>query len=187
MSSLKCLSPGHTRSKRPNLNVSHSSSLLVNQPELRVTRYFYYLFALVLSTVCGTSMAQSYEYGQERGYVFDQKYVKRISIKQAEQVLGSPGLFDALLSSNWGKEVIKDGRVKRAGDRLVLEFVGKTPLSLRDFTRKETIQSEGDAQTFKYIKGVRGYHLVGVEFGHDQPAFLLVAYSGNEIYFVDTN
>ena len=148
---------------------------------------FYYFFALVLSTVGGASIAQSYEYGQRQGYIFSQKYVKRIPIKQAEQIAGSPGLFESLLFSSWGKEVIKDGRVKRVGDRLILQFGGKEPLSLRDFTRKETVQSEGDSQTFTYIKGVRGYHVVGVKFSNDQPAFLLVSYSGDEIYFVDTN
>lgn len=132
-------------------------------------------------------MAQSYEYGQSQGYIFDQKYIKRISVKQAEQVIGSPGFFEPLLSSNWGKEVIKDSRVKRSGDRLILQFGGKPPLSLKDFSLQPTMQSEGDSQTFTYIKSVRDYHVVGVEFGHDQPAFLLVSHSGSEIYFVDTN
>lgn len=132
-------------------------------------------------------MAQSYEYGQRQGYIFAQKYVKRISVAQAEKVIGSPGFFESLLSSNWGKEVIKDGRVRRSADRLILEFGGRAPLSLKDYTLKETKQREGDSQTFKYIKGLRDYHLVGVEFGHDQPAFLLVSYSGREIYFVNTN
>ncbi len=148
--------------------------------------YFHCLLALVLSAFGGASMAQTYEYGQRQGYIFAQKYVKRISVEQAEQVIGSPGFFEPLLSFNWGKEAIKDGRVKRSGDRLILQFDGRAPLSLKDFVRKPTKQSEGDSQEFKYITRVRDYHVVGVVFGHDQPAFLLVSYSGEKIYFVNT-
>jgi hypothetical protein len=152
-----------------------------------MTRNLHYLLALALSTLCSASTAQSYEYGQRQGYIFDQKYVKRISIQQAEQVIGSVGFFVPLLSGSWKNEVIKDGRVKRSGDRLILQFNGKSPLSLRDYTLKETAQSEGDSQTFTYIKSVRDYHVIGVEFANDQPAFLLISYSGREIYFVNTN
>ena len=152
-----------------------------------MTRSFRHLLTLALLAFCAESMAQSYEYGQRQGYIFDQKYVRRISVQQAEKVISVPGFFEPLLSPNWGREVIQDSRVQRVGDRLILQFGGKPPLSLRDYTLKETKQSEGDSQKFRYIKSVRGYHLVGVEFGHDQPAFLLISQLGSEIYFVDTN
>ena len=152
-----------------------------------MARSFRYCLILVLSIFCSVSIAQSYEYGQRQGYIFSQAYVQRISLQHAERIMGSPGLFGQLLSLNWRKEVIKDRRVKRVGDRLILQFDARPPLSLRDFVRQETMQSEGDAQTYTYIQSARDYHVVGVEFGHDQPAFLLVAYSGSTIYFVDTN
>ncbi len=150
-----------------------------------MNKSFRILLAIVFASICTSAVAQSYEF--QHGYIFKQKYVKRISLTKAEQIAGVPGLFEPLLSWNWGGEVIKDSRVKRSGDRLFLEFFGRARLSLRDFSSEPTNQKEGDSQKFKYIKSVPGYHIVGVEFGHDQPAFLLVSESGLNIYFVDTN
>jgi hypothetical protein len=142
------------------------------------------LITTLFFSICSPSLAQSYDYRQ--GYIFEQKYIKRISLKQAEQVAASPGLFNPFLSWDWGPEKISDSRIKRARGQLVLDFAGKSPLSLRDYSRKLTKQAEGDSQQFQYLKSVPGYHIIGVTFGHDQPAFLLVSESGRDLYFVDT-
>lgn len=129
-------------------------------------------------------MAQSYEF--RHGYIFDQRYVERISLKQAEKIVNIQGLFEPLMAFDWmqEKEEIKDARVKRIGGRLVLAFGGRVPLSLKNFSTK---QGDGELQVFKYIKSVPGYHIVGIEYGHDQPQFLLVSELSSRIYFVDTH
>ncbi|WP_395704091.1 hypothetical protein [Aquabacterium sp.] len=139
---------------------------------------------LALAAGCTDSIAQAYEFRQ--GYIFDQRYVERISVSQAEKIANTPKLFEPLMSFDWTqqKEAIKDPRVKRIGDRLVLSFGGGAKLSLKNFSAK---QGDGDSQIFKYIKSIPGYHIVGVEYGHDQPQFLLVSESGAHVYFVNTN
>lgn len=139
---------------------------------------------LALAAGCTASMAQSYEFRQ--GYIFDQRYVERISVSQAEKIANIPKLFEPLMTFDWTrqKEVIKDSRVRRMGNRLVLSFGGGANLSLKDFSTK---QGDGESQNFKYIKSIPGYHIVGVEYGHDQPQFLLVSESGAHVYFVNTN
>lgn len=154
---------------------------------MTMTRPSHCLLALALLASCAESVAQSYEFGQKNGYIFEQKYVTRISKERAEQLIGSRGYFEPLLSAPWGKEVIRDSGIRRTGDRLILQFPGRPPLSLRDYFLKETSDSEGDLQTFRYLKSERDLHVVGIEFGHDGPAFLLVSRSGSEIYFVNTN
>lgn len=142
------------------------------------------LLTLALAFACHAASAQAYEFRQ--GYVFEQRYVKRISISQAEQLTKLPGLFEPLRTFEWtkAKEQIADARVKRVGPRLVFEFGGKAALSLKDFS---TTKGDGELQTFKYLRSVPGYHVVGVEYGHDQPQFMLVPEAGGQIYFVDTN
>ena len=132
----------------------------------------------------GSASAQSYEF--RNGYIFDQVYVKRVSLSQAESIANMSGLFEPLKTFDWTrqKEEIKDKRVKRFGSRLVVEFNGTARLSLRDFS---TRKGDGELQVFKYIKSVPGYHIVGVEYGHDQPQFLLISETGSQIYFVDTH
>ena len=83
--------------------------------------------------------------------------------------------------------MIRDKRIKRYGDRLVIEFGSNKNLSLQNFSIKETENADGDSQLFKYIKSVPGHHIIGVMYGHDQPQFLLISESGSHIYFVDTN
>lgn len=133
---------------------------------------------------CHAAMAQAYEFRQ--GYIFDQRYVERISLSQAEQIAKVPKLFEPLMSFDWThkKEEIKDSRVRRNGNRLILALGSGASLSLKDFSTK---QGDGEMQVFKYIKTVPGYHIVGVEYGHDQPQFLLVPESGGHVYFVNTN
>lgn len=142
------------------------------------------LLAAVLAIIASTVFAQSYEFRQ--GYIFDQSYVKRISVSQAEKIANRPGLFAPLLSFDWtqAKEDIKDARIKRQGSRLVVEFGGQARLSLKDFS---TRQGDGESQVFKYLKSIPGYHLIGIEYGHDQPQFLLVPEAGGQIYFVNSN
>jgi hypothetical protein len=139
---------------------------------------------VVLMPLSGPAIAQSYEY--RNGYIFDQSYVKRVSVSEAEKIASSPGLFEPLMTFDWTakREEIKDKRVKRVGGRLVVEFGGNARLSLKNFS---TRKGDGDLQDFKYIKSVPGYHIVGVEYGHDQPQFMLIPESGGQIYFVDTN
>jgi hypothetical protein len=134
---------------------------------------------------CGPSFSQSYDYHQ--GYIFEQKYIKRMPIKKAEQIAASPGVFNQFLSWDWGAEKITHSRIKRVGDRLIIKFEKKPSLSLRDFSLESTKEVEGDSQLFKYLKSVPGYHIIGVIFGHDQPAFLLIPESGGALYFVETN
>jgi hypothetical protein len=141
-------------------------------------------FTLAVASGCGASVAQSYEFRQ--GYIFAQRYVERISLSQAEKIANIPKLFEPLMSFDWTKrkEEIKDRRVSRMGNRLVLTFTGGGKLSLKNFSTK---QGDGDSQLFKYIKSIPGYHIVGVEYGHDQPQFLLISESGSRIYFVNTS
>lgn len=138
--------------------------------------------ALVL--VYSTATAQSYEFRQ--GYIFDQRYVKRISVSEAEKATNVRGLFDPLLTFDWikAKEDIKDPRVKRSGNRLVFTFGANASLSLKDFSTKK---GDGESQLFKYLQSIPGYHLVGVEYGHDQPQFMMISETGSPIYFVNTN
>ncbi len=140
--------------------------------------------AIALTAGCGAAVAQSYEF--RNGYVFDQPYVERISLNQAEKIANVPKLFEHLMTFDWTqkKEEIKDKRVRRVGDRLILTFSSRAKLSLKNFS---TRKGDGESQVFKYIKSVPGYHIIGVEYGHDQPQFLLVSESGAHIYFVNTN
>lgn len=149
-----------------------------------MTRLFLAAFSLALIAISHSAIAQSYEFRQ--GYIFDQGYVERISLSQAEKIANVQGLFEPLMSFAWTKEKeeIKDSRVRRIGERLVLAFSGSAQLSLMNFSTK---QGDGELQLFKYIKSVSGYHIVGIEYGHDQPQFLLVSKSGDPIYFVNTN
>ncbi len=145
---------------------------------------FVFALTIALASICGSAIAQSYDF--RSGYIFDQSYVKRVSLSQAEKIANIPGLFEPLMTFDWikGKEEIKDVRVKRFDGRLVLEFGGNARLSLKNFSTKK---GEGELQVFKYIKSIPGYHIVGVEYGHDQPQFMLISESGSHIYFVDTN
>jgi hypothetical protein len=149
-----------------------------------MNRPFLVALIIALTSICSSAIAQSYEF--RNGYIFDQGYVKRISLSQAEKIAGIQGLFEPFMTFDWTqrKEEIKDKRVKRVGGRLVFEFGGNARLSLENFSTKK---GEGELQFFKYIKSIPGYHIVGVEYGHDQPQFMLIAESGGHIYFVDTN
>lgn len=140
--------------------------------------------AIQLCAHCAVSSAQSYEF--RHGYVFDQPYVERVSINRAEELAGVPRLFEPLMSFEWtqGKEEIHDRRVRRRGDRLILSRGGGRVLSLRNYSTK---RGDGESQSFKYVMSVPGYHVIGVEYGHDQPQYLLVADSGEKVYFVNTN
>src|SRR5215831_15901075 len=149
-----------------------------------MNRPFLVGLVIALTSICSSAIAQSYEF--RNGYIFDQSYVKRISLSQAEKIANIPGLFGPLMTFDWThrKEEIKDTRVKRFGGRLVLEFGGNARLSLKNFSTKK---GDGEFQFFKYIESIPGYHIVGVEYGHDQPQFMLISESGSHIYFVNTN
>lgn len=131
---------------------------------------------------CSASFSQSYEFDQ--GYIFDQEYIKRVSLERAEEISGVSGVFNEFISWDWPSEKITSSLVERAGSRMVINFENKPALTLRDFSTKE---GDGEAQLFRYIKSVPGYHVIGVVFGHDQPAFLLIHESGSDLYFVDTH
>lgn len=149
-----------------------------------MNRQVLFTLGFVLVAIFGNATAQSYEF---RGrYIFDQAYVKRVPVAQAEKIANIPGLFEPLMTFGWTaqKEDIKDKRIKRIGGRLVVEFGDNRRLSLKNFS---TRKGDGDLQDFKYIKSVPGYHILGVEYGHDQPQFMLIPESGGQIYFVDTN
>jgi hypothetical protein len=141
------------------------------------------LISALSCIVCDAS-AQIYEF--RNGYIFDQPYVQRISLSQAEKIASAPDLFEPLMTFEWTKqkEQIRDPRIKRTGNQLGLEFGGNGRLSLKNFKTKE---GDGELQVFKYLKSVPEYHIVGVEYGHDQPQFLLISESGRPIYFVSTN
>jgi len=149
-----------------------------------MNRPFLVALIIALTSIFSSAIAQSYEF--RNGYIFEQGYVKRISLSQAEKIANIPGLFEPLMTFEWTKrkEEIKERRVKRIGGRLVFEFGGNAGLSLKDFSTKK---GEGELQSFKYIKSIPGYHVVGVEYGHDQPQFMLISESGSHIYFVNTN
>lgn len=147
---------------------------------MRTIAIVFVLFAIL---VCGTAVAQSYDYRQ--GYIFEQTYVKRITLSKAEQLIGTPEFFTPYRENKWGKEKISSNQVKRSGAKLTIKFLGKAPLKLRDFNIKTTRERDGDFQRFQYLGNAAKFHLIGVEFGHDQPTFLLVDQAGQEIYFVD--
>ncbi|XVJ69224.1 MAG: hypothetical protein HEQ39_05910 [Rhizobacter sp.] len=149
-----------------------------------MNRPFFVGLIIGLTSICSAAIAQSYEFRD--GYIFNQAYVKRVSLDQAEKIANIPGLFGPLMTFDWTqqKEEIKDKRVKRLGKRLVLEFGGDARLSLKNFSTKK---GDGELQLFRYIKSIPGYHIVGVEYGHDQPQFMLIAESGSPVYFVGTN
>lgn len=138
----------------------------------------------LLLIAVGQSFAKSYVFSH--GYIFDQSYVKRISIAQAENILSQPGIFDPFLTWNWGKEKISDNMISRSGDKLLIRSSTKDVLSLCDYVRRDTKSKDGDSQKFVYLRSSDQYHIIGVLFGHDQPAFLLVPRTGSQLYFVDT-
>lgn len=150
-------------------------------------RIFFTLLITAFTSLCGSAIAQTYEY--RNSYIFEQSYVKRISLIQAEKIANIPGLFEPLMSWEWtrGKEEVRDKRIQRDRDRLVIEFGSNKNLSLKNFSTKATKNGDGDSQLFKYLKSVPGHHIIGVIYGHDQPQFLLISESGSYIYFVDTN
>lgn len=122
-------------------------------PAGQVNRPIHFARAMALASACSTVAAQSYEFRQ--GYIFEQSYVKRISVSEAEKIANIPELFKPLLTFEWvkAKEQIQDTRVKRLGDRLVLEFGGNARLSLKNFSTK---QGDGELQVFKYLKSTPG-------------------------------
>lgn len=142
------------------------------------------LLATFLLIAVGQSFAKSYEFSQ--GYIFDQSYVKRVSIAQAENILSRPGIFDPFMTWNWGKEKISDNMVSRSGDKLLIRSSTNDVISLCDYVQKDTKTEDGDSQKFVYLKSSDKYHIIGVLFGHDQPAFLLVPRTGSQLYFVNT-
>lgn len=143
------------------------------------------IIVLLFIFVCNPLFSQSYEYHQ--GYIFAQKYIKRISLEKAEEIAGSPDVFNQFFTWDWAAEGtyedITVSGIERVGDRLVITFEKESSLSLRDFSMTE---GDGDLQLFRYLKSVAGYHIIGVIFGHDQPAFLLINTTGTELYFVNT-
>ncbi len=139
------------------------------------------IIAVLIIVFCNTSFSQSYEFNQ--GYIFDQKYIKRIPLEKAEKISEISGIFNQFLSWNWPPEKITSPRIERVGSRLIIKFENRPPLTLRDFSTKE---GDGESQFFKYLKSVPNYYMIGVVFGHDQPAFLLIHESGSDLYFVDT-
>ncbi|MFO1264157.1 MAG: hypothetical protein U1E84_12600 [Rhodoferax sp.] len=149
-----------------------------------MTRSWFLLGVLALLTLAGRVSAQTYEF--RHGYVFEQPYVQRVTVRDAEEAAQTPGLFTPLLNFDWTRkpEQIHDARVQRVGNRLVLHFDGKAWLSLQDYATK---RGDGEFQRFKYLMRMAGFHIVGVEYGHDQPQFLLIADTGRPIYFVNTN
>jgi len=149
-----------------------------------VKKSIYKFIAVLFVFFCNATFSQSYDYHQ--GYIFEQKYIKRISLEKAEQIAAVPAVFKQFLSWNWGVEKITNSHIERNGETLIIKFENKSPLTLRDFSVESTKEVEGDSQIFKYLKSVPGYHIIGVIFGNDQPAFLLINESGSELYFVDT-
>nr|WP_315468914.1 hypothetical protein [uncultured Undibacterium sp.] len=146
-------------------------------------KYTFLFVVLLLAIACNWSQAQSDDF--RHGYIFEQSYVKRIPLSKAEQLINVESFFTPFTSADWSKEKIKDARISRAGTSLSIQFSGKTSLNLRDFTMKASKEMDGEYQRFRYLRNVAHFHLIGVEFGHDQPTFLLVDYAGRDIYFID--
>jgi hypothetical protein len=145
--------------------------------------YFQVTFALLLVLVCGGVNAQQYDFSQ--GYIFDQKYVQRIDLAKGEHLIGEEGGIEKFRTYKWighGDKTLPGG-VRRAGDKLVFKFKAHPEMSFRDFVYKGA--GDGDSQRFIYLRAFTNYHLVGVTFDHDEPCFLLIAKSGEKVYFVD--
>jgi len=118
-----------------------------------------YVAAVCIFTTL-SSFAQSYDFNQ--GYIFEQKYVKRIPLKKAEKIVESPGIFNEFLTAEWGSEKINNAQIERDGDRLKIKFKNKPTLTLRDFSVETTKTVEGDSQLFRYLKSMPKYLIVGV-------------------------
>lgn len=147
--------------------------------------YFQSAFALLLVFMCGVVSAQQYNFSQ--GYIFQQKYVKRIDLAEGEKLIGEAGGIEKFRTYDWlghGDKTLPAG-VIRSGDRLVFKFKTRPEISLRDFAYKGA--GDGDSQGFIYLRSFSNYHLVGVYFGHDEPGFLLLEKLGSKVYFVDTH
>ncbi|MCY0963776.1 hypothetical protein [Parathalassolituus penaei] len=128
----------------------------------------------------------SQSYTIQQGYIFEQKYLKQVSVKMAEEIANSPDVFQSYLTGQWGEEKIATSQVIRKNDLLSIKFKNRPSLTLQDYILESSEGVEGDSQLFKYIKSVPNYIIIGVLYGHDQPGFLLIAENGSEFYYVDT-
>lgn len=140
---------------------------------------------LAAALIANVSWAQSYSYQQ--GAIFEQSFVTRIDLATAGELLKDAERLTPYLDWEWDDETIATKEVKRVKDRLVIALANQQTLSLKDFSVDSSAEAEGDFQEFQYLQSTADFHIIGVLFGHDQPAFLLVSKAGDKVYFVDTH
>lgn len=143
--------------------------------------------ALLLSAalLAGACAAQNYDYSQ--GYIFAQPYIESVPLTQVSGVLDKPEVLTPYLDWEWADEVISHSAVTRKGDQLMVHFANGKALTLKDFTAQPSAEHDGDSQRFVYLTSTPKYHIIGVLFAHDQPAFLVLEQNGAGRFFVDTH
>lgn len=121
-----------------------------------------------------------------KAYIFDQSYVTRVPAGLAETMAEQSKLIEQWRESNWTKQHQEKPApaVKRQGQRLTILGKHGASLVLHSYMYRGTRDS-GDSQIFTYLQTLKNYHLLGVEFSHDEPHFLLVERSTLKVYFVD--
>ena len=144
---------------------------------------FFSVIVFALLTIASGANAQNFD--GSRGYIFDQSYVTRIKESDAAnlvQIKDATDKFQKLYEKK--KSVILPKGVKKLADTLIFEVAGKPSLSLKSYVYKGKDDS-GDSQKFSYVAELEKFHLVVVEFDHDQPCFILVNKATLKVYFVD--
>ncbi len=146
-----------------------------------------FLFRLfVIALCCLILPAPAQILNGANAYIFDQSYVTRIPAALADTMAEHNKLIDQWRNSNWTNQH-KEKRppeVKRQGKRLTIQGNSTAPLILQSYVYRGNRDSR-DSQIFTYLQTLKNYHLLGVEFSHDEPHFLLVERSTLKTYFVD--
>jgi len=145
-------------------------------------KFFSVILFAFLSIASG---AHAQNFDGSRGYIFDQSYVTRIEESDAASLVQIKSAADEFWKLYKRKEsAIPPKGVKKLADTLVFDVAGMPSLSLKSYIYKGKDDS-GDSQRFSYVAELEKFHLVVVEFDHDQPCFILVNKATLKVYFVD--
>lgn len=139
----------------------------------------------LLSLLASSAWAQKFD--GAKAYIFEQSYVTRIPPAQAQTIARQPDLLERWRSYEWLKrhqERLPDG-VQRQGKRLQFTAQKNLRLELSSYVSHGKRDSD-DSQIFYYLQTLPEYHLLGVEFSHDEPHFLLIKRDNLRIYFIDS-
>lgn len=130
--------------------------------------------------------AFSQEFDAKDGYIFDQKYVTRITEAKASDMLAIKNSGDVFWELyNKDKSSLKlPEHVKIMAEKVIFSAEGVQDLSLKSYVHKGDSDS-GDSQKFSYVSDLKTHHLAVVEFDHDRPCFILIDKKSLQVYFVD--